>query len=81
MPIPEAGCRSTLLGNVARREAETAALLRRLLASVARGELTASTPGAVALLRRLEGAAAALELTAADSPLVHEPKAKRQIKQ
>jgi hypothetical protein len=40
---------------------ENAALLRRLLAAVERGELTAETPQARSLLRRLEGAVAALE--------------------
>jgi hypothetical protein len=40
---------------------ENVALLRRLLAAVERGELTAQTPQARSLLRRLEGAVAALE--------------------
>ena len=47
--------------------AETAALLRRLLAAVDAGELTAGTPKALALLRRTEGAAAAFEQAAGQS--------------
>lgn len=39
---------------------EAAALLRRLIEAVDRGELTATTPQARALLRHLEGAASAL---------------------
>jgi len=44
--------------------AEAAAMLRRLLALVAAGELEATTPSARAVLRRLEGAAIAVELAA-----------------
>lgn len=40
---------------------ESAALLRRLLEAVERGELEANTPQARALLRHLEGAVSALE--------------------
>jgi hypothetical protein len=40
---------------------EAAAMLRRLLEAVDRGDITAGTPQAVAILRRIEGAAAALE--------------------
>lgn len=43
----------------------TAAILRRLLDAVARGELEASTPRGRALLNYMAGAAAALE---ADQP-------------
>ena len=50
-------------GDVNRTDyAETAAMLRRLLDAVDRGELTASTPQALALMRRMEGAAATLEV-------------------
>lgn len=44
--------------------ASTAALIRRLVDAVERGELTATGPKGLALLRRLEGAAAALEAAA-----------------
>lgn len=39
-----------------------ATLLRRVLAAVERGELTASTPQGRALLRRIEGAVSALDV-------------------
>ena len=50
---------------------EAAALLRRLIEAVDRGELTATTPQARALLRHLEGAASAL--TALDDERAKEP--------
>ena len=40
---------------------DAAAMLRRLLDAVERGDLTAGTPQANALVRRIEGAAAALD--------------------
>ena len=48
--------------------ADAAALLRRVLALVDAGELTASTPQALALLRRLEGAAMAAEIAGGRPP-------------
>ena len=41
---------------------EATAVVRRLLATVERGEIEADTPAARRLLRRLEGAAAAWEV-------------------
>lgn len=41
---------------------EAAALLRRVLDAVDRGELSADGPAAVAVVRRCEGAAIALEV-------------------
>lgn len=54
---------SSVQNGVVRRAdiAEAAALLRRLLEAVDRGELDATTPSAKALVRRMEGAAVALE--------------------
>jgi hypothetical protein len=46
---------------------EAAAMIRRVLDAVERGELTAGSARALALVRRLEGAALALEALAADS--------------
>lgn len=51
--------------------AETAAILRRLLEAVDRGELTAATPQALALMRRMEGAAAAFEVLGGPSAFAH----------
>lgn len=46
-------------------EAEAAAMLRRVLDAVHRGELDADGREALGLLRRMEGAAAALEASSA----------------
>ncbi len=47
-------------------EAEAAAVLRRVLDAVHRGELEADGREALGLLRRIEGAAAALEAASAN---------------
>ncbi len=47
-------------------EAEVAAVLRRVLDAVHRGELDADGREALGLLRRMEGAAAALEAASGD---------------
>jgi hypothetical protein len=43
---------------------EAAAMLRRVLNAVERGDRSAGTPRAMALVRRIEGAAVALEAAA-----------------
>ena len=49
-------------------EAEAAAMLRRLLDAVERGELEPGGERGVALMRRMEGAAVALETTSRTRP-------------
>lgn len=57
------------LNDVNRTEyAETAAVLRRLLDAVNRGELTAATPQGLALMRRMEGAAATFDVLSGKKP-------------
>lgn len=54
---------------VSTREAETAALVRRLLAAIGRGELIATAPRATALMRRLTKGSADVAAAGLTSPM------------